>query len=185
MIRSTRVQQLQAEMTGSTSKAPASCLCSQGKRASRWFMQKVCPNTKPTRSGRCAGCGVARRREGKILSGDAPEFAESNSHSYSYMTRYFADVGTGDRDTDKRISVLRVVARLPVDLDHEQERRIADRVYAQLQLERNPLVDPEVSVNECPEEAFGRLYVILSEHVPSFRNHVCPIQQTMERWGWI
>lgn len=141
-------------------------------------MKKACPKTKPTRSGKCAGCGVARNREGRVLT----EVVERKQD-----IQYFSDVEKHiGGDEDKRMSVLRVVAQLPVELNHEQECKVADRVYAQLQLECNPLVDRDTRVEDCPEEAFGRLYIILSEHIPSFKNHVCPLGRTIDKMmTWI
>ncbi|XXH00961.1 AP-1 adaptor complex mu subunit Apm1 [Hypoxylon texense] len=142
----------------------ASCLCSQGTKG---VMQK---SYKRMRSGRCAICGIARNREGKILK-DIPKtlksFLEGDKSFSSARGRH------DDDDASHLLSVLRVVSQFSKGMGYEEEKKVTERVYTQLRLECNPLVDPDVKVKELPEEAYGRLYIILNQHLgPAFRNYV-------------
>lgn len=120
------------------------------------------------RSGRCATCGIARHREGKILK-DVPKSLKS----FLEADKSFANVRRRrDDDTSHLLSVLRVVGKFSNGLDYEEEKKVTERVYTQLLLECSPLVDPEVSLKQLPEEAYCHLYIILNEHLgPSFRSH--------------
>ncbi|KAI1372841.1 hypothetical protein F4677DRAFT_462784 [Hypoxylon crocopeplum] len=149
----------------------ASCLCSQSTKRSGSVLRQALAGHRPTRSGKCAVCGIARHREGKVFH-NQPKHKEHISEAEergSYLRGYHDD------NISCRLSIVQIVAQFTMGLEHDEEIYLAERVYIQLKMEGSPLVDHwwEGIAHMLPDEVWNRLHVIMSDQLgPSYKYHV-------------
>ncbi|OTA68099.1 hypothetical protein K449DRAFT_462024 [Hypoxylon sp. EC38] len=144
------------------------CLCNTRQRSEAVPGQAP---RRPTRSGKCLDCGISRRRE-------AREFRSlpTDIKLLSEAVRPLGSIrGYQDDNFTCRLTVIQVVSKVTTGLTHDEEIKLAGRVYTQLKLESSPLIEPgwEFSAYVFPDIFFGQLHDILKGHLgDSYKYHV-------------
>ncbi|KAI0835249.1 hypothetical protein F5Y06DRAFT_306385 [Hypoxylon sp. FL0890] len=153
----------------SLSVSKAVCLCTIGPRRSEGVPAQVRAGRKPSRSGKCVGCGVARHREARVFNTLPKDLV-----LLSEAARPLGSVrGYQDDNFSCRLSVIQIISKVTTGLTHEEEVNLAGRVYTQLKLEGNPLIDPwwERHANWLPDAVFGQLHKIMRDQLGRSYKH--------------
>ncbi|KAI1452867.1 hypothetical protein F4805DRAFT_445817 [Annulohypoxylon moriforme] len=121
---------------------------------------------KPPRSGKCPVCTVANHREGRVIE-QLPKNIEFLSDAGKPLERVR---GYGDDNASGRLSVIQIISEYACGLTCEEVIDIANRVYAQLKMENNPLTYAgwENLVDVFSDKVFTQIRSIIHDQLSFF-----------------
>ncbi|OTB00166.1 hypothetical protein M426DRAFT_15720 [Hypoxylon sp. CI-4A] len=147
-----------------------SCPCTKEPKRNGNPPRQIEVGLKPTPSGKCPSCLTAAHREGQVMNPKGLEHLTEKPKPWSYARGYYDD------NKSCRLSIIQMVAKLTDGLTHDQEVDLAARVYTQLKMESNPLVDPkwERRAEYLSRRVWVALHVVLNEQIGAFYRFYVP-----------
>ncbi|KAI1206809.1 uncharacterized protein F4807DRAFT_437353 [Annulohypoxylon truncatum] len=159
------VTKLSGEKMQSFNRNPV-CLCFEGARRSGAVLNLLQRGQKPTRSGKCPECTVARHREGQVLS-QIPKDIEFLSSAGKPLEKVR---GGDDDNASGRLSIIQIISEYACGLESDEVIDIANRVYTQLKMENNPLTYAgwELFVDFFSDSVFTQIRGIINDQLSFF-----------------
>ncbi|KAI1400904.1 hypothetical protein F4819DRAFT_459932, partial [Hypoxylon fuscum] len=116
------------------------CDCYRPAKRREGVVRPPLGGRRPTRSGKCRTCGIAKHREGQLL-GEVPAHLEHVYEPYTNIRGYHDD---------------NIWPRLQIV-----------RIYTQLKMEGSPLLEPnrQFELDLLPKEDLDRLRVTMNTHL--------------------
>lgn len=136
------------------------CDCYRPAKRREGVVRPPLGGRRPTRSGKCRTCGIAKHREGQLL-GEVPAHLEHVYEPYTNIRGYHDD------NIWPRLQIVRLVAKFTTGLNYVQEADLVSRIYTQLKMEGSPLLEPnrQFELDLLPKEDLDRLRVTMNTHL--------------------